>query len=129
MYKFNIGESDELITITKKRMDAIKREVSDLQCELRGLKAGDNYLRVEEEHDGYFSSSHWEVISTEKLVYKLKNEVEKRGNYILSYQKKISTCRGHIERLINTSLFGFVRYKRSIRRDLKNRLKQLNEDR
>ena len=74
MYKFNIGESDELITITKKRMDAIKREVSDLQCELRGLKAGDNYLRVEEEHDGYFSSSHWEVISTEKLVYKLKSE-------------------------------------------------------
>ena len=109
-------------------MNAITREVSDLQSELLRLKAGDSYLRAVEDNDVYFSIDTWEVISTDNAIYKLKTEINKRNKTILSYQKKIAPCRGHIERLIDTNWWTFIFYKRSIRRDLINRIDKLKED-
>lgn len=122
MNNFKIGDSDELVTVTRTKWDEINGEISDLQGQIVEITAGNSYVSVQRYrgHDGI--EEYWDIMTNDKALVKLKDKINEMSKENLESSSNVKTLKSKLRWLKTRSRWYMFRYYRSVQRQIERSL-------
>lgn len=120
MNNFKIGDSDELVTVTRNRWDEIEGENRDLRQVIDDLTNGKCHVYTYNHYDRYGGDTlvRFEVLTTDKFVLREANSVNKLKRELVETRAGVGSLKSKLRWLKTRSRWYMFRYYRSVQKQI-----------